>query len=78
MNRVNLRQTWEQRISNYDLLYRMDVKTIDVYIVKRQLQWAGHLRRMCFDRTPRRMLSCWVQNKRPIGCPSFTYGRSST
>ena len=73
---VNRRQMWEQRISISELLNRMKVKIIDVYIVKRQLQWAGHVRRMGFERIPRKMLSCWVRNKRPVGCPSFTYGRS--
>ena len=31
---------------------------------------------MPFDRTPRKMLTCWVRNKRPVGSPTFTYGRS--
>ena len=44
--------------------------------MKRQLQWAGHVCRMRFERMPRKMMSCWVRNKRPIGCPLFTYGRS--
>ena len=75
MNRITRLQTWENRISNQDLLYRMNLLEIDTYIVKRQLQWAGHVSRMDFDRLPRKMLSCWVRNKRPIGCPRFTYGR---
>ena len=76
MTNVNRRQMWEERISTNDLLNQMNLKKIDVYIVKRQLQWAGHVCRMEFERTPRKMMSCWVRNKRPIGCPLFTYGRS--
>jgi hypothetical protein len=29
---------------------------------------------MDFSRLPRRMLSCWITSKRPIGRPRFTYG----
>ena len=76
MTNINRCQMWEQRISINELLNRLNVKIIDVYIVKRQLQWAGHVSRMDFERIPRKMLSCWVRNKRPVGCPSFTYGRN--
>ena len=30
---------------------------------------------MSFDRLPRKLLSCWVFNKRLRGSPEFTYGR---
>ena len=30
---------------------------------------------MDFDRLPRKMLSSWVTEKRPVGAPEFTYGR---
>ena len=30
---------------------------------------------MANDRLPRKMLSCWVNNKRPRGSPRMTYGR---
>ena len=43
---------------------------------KRQLRWAGHVARMSYERMPRKVLSSWVPNERPIGVPEFTYGRS--
>ena len=30
---------------------------------------------MDYSRLPRRMLSSWVQHKRPRGAPQYTYGR---
>ena len=51
------------------------MSTIDAYVSKRQLRWAGHVARMDFDRLPRKMLSSWVTERRPVGAPEFTYGR---
>ena len=31
---------------------------------------------MGMDRLPRKMLSSWVTNKRPVGSPEITYGRA--
>ena len=42
---------------------------------RRQLRWLGHVRRMPFNRLPRRMLSSWVPSTRPSGAPRMTYGR---
>ena len=55
---------------------QLGVDAIDFYVARRQLGWAGHVRRMDFDRLPRRMLSSWVPHKRPLGAPRMTYGRS--
>ena len=54
---------------------RLGILDIDAYITRRHLRWAGHVARMSEDRLPRRFLSCWVRNPRPIGCPHFTYAR---
>ena len=75
MCRVNLSQTFMYRISTRDLLDRLGLQSIDTYIVKRSLSWAGHVARMDFSRIPRKMLSSWVCSKRNLGCPDFTYGR---
>ena len=63
------------RISNEELLSRLNLRKIDDYITKRQLCWAGPVARIDFDRLPRKMLSSWECTKRPIGAPEFTYGR---
>ena len=76
MCRVNRIQTREHRITNIELLNRLSLVSVDSYICKRQLRWAGHVIRMPWSRLPRKMLSSWVRAKRPRGAPRYTYGRS--
>ena len=75
MCNVTMRNVYEQRISSDELLLQLGLKPIDKYIFQRQLRWVGHVARMEYDRLPRKMLSCWVKNRRPVGAPEFTYGR---
>ena len=75
MCRVNRKHTREYHISNTELLNRLGLSSIDAYVTRRQLRWAGHVARMDMSRMPRKMLSSWVCNKRPRGAPQFTYGR---
>ena len=56
--RVTLSQCLNIRISNGELLRRLNLRTIGDYVTKRQLHWAGYLARMDFDRLLRKMLSC--------------------
>ena len=76
MCRVNRRHSYKHRISTSELLDRLRLRSIDSYVTRRQLQWAGHVSRMDYERLPRKMLTSWVAEKRPVGCPYFTYGRS--
>ena len=76
MARVTRLHTWRHHISTQDLGRRLGIDTIDAHVSRRQLRWLGHVRRMSFDRLPRRMLSSWVASKRPRGAPKMTYGRS--
>ena len=73
---VNPHHTWIHRIRMEDLGNRLTISSIDTYICRQQLRWAGHVIRMNWSRLPRKMLSCWVRSKRPIGAPKYTYGRS--
>ena len=75
MCRLNLKHARIHRISTIDLLNRAGLLAIDVYVIRRQLRWLGHVARMSSDRLPRKMLTCWVDKKRPRGAPDFTYGR---
>ena len=75
MCRINRSHVYLHRISTESLLTRLNIKSIESYVFNRQLCWLGHVSRMSFDRLPRKMLSCWVNNKRLKGCPEFTYGR---
>ena len=51
MCRVNRRHTHEHRISNDTLMERLSLKSIDTYICKQQLRWAGHVVRMPWSYT---------------------------
>ena len=75
MCRVNRRHTFEHRISSAELRRRVGVLSIDTYITRHQLRWAGHVARMPAHRLPRKMLTSWVRAKRPRGAPQLTYGR---
>ena len=76
MCRVTKQHTWEHRISAAELRERSGLHPIDYCIFSRQLCWLGTFSRMDFGRLPRRMLSCWVPRKRPVGRPRFTYGET--
>lgn len=75
MCRVNRHHTWLHHISTAELLKRTKLLSMDAYVSRRQLTWAGHVWRMGWERLPRKMLTCWVREPRPRGCPEFTYGR---
>jgi len=76
MCHTNRYLAWQNRLSMSDLFVKLSLNSIDTYVTKKQLQWAGHVMRMPWERLPRKMLTCWVRSKRPRGCPKFTYGRS--
>ena len=73
--RVTLTQCYNFRITNGELLRRLNLRTIDDYVTKRQLRWAGHVARIDFDRLPRKMLPPRVCTKHLVGAPEYTYGR---
>ena len=75
MCRVNRSHVFTFRISTNDLLERLSLKRIDQYVCQRQLSWLGHVARMPFTRLPRKLLSSWVNHRRPKGSPEFTFGR---
>ena len=76
MCRVSRKHTWDHHISTTALERRLGLDSIDIYLSRRQLRWVGHVRRMGYERLPRRMLSSWVPHPRPRGAPPMTYGRS--
>ena len=74
MCRVTRKHTWEHHISSDDLRKRLGLHRIEFYVFSRQLCWLGHVSRMDMERLPRRMLSCWIPHRRPVGRPRLTYG----
>ena len=72
MCRVNMRHTRCCRISSDELQSRLKLKSIDAYASRRQLQRTGHVWGMAPESLPRGLLSSWVPNGRPRGCPEYT------
>ena len=54
-----------EHISTHGLAQEMGLDSIDNYVYRRQLRWLGHVYRMGFERTPRRMLTAWLPMPRP-------------
>jgi hypothetical protein len=70
MCRLTTWHQWKLHIHQHTMESRLDVKCLDFYLAKRRLSWAGHLARMDFDeRLPRKLLSGWIDSKRPRGRP---------
>ena len=76
MCRVTMRQVQRYRITTASLLKRLKISSFDEYYNCRLLRWAGHVARMPMTRTPRRLLTGWVDNPRPLGAPQMTVGRT--
>ena len=47
---------WQDRITNASILEQADTTSIEAPIVKSQLSWAGHVRRMPDTRVPKQLL----------------------
>ena len=74
MTRTNLWNAQHQHVKSITLLQRLKLRSIDFYILRRSLRWLGHVARMSFDRTPRKMLSAWVPKPRFRGQKTLYYG----
>ena len=73
--RVTRRHTRTHRITTSTLLERVGLPPIDNLVTMNLLRWAGHVMRMGPSRLPRKLITAWVREPRPRGCPQFTYGR---
>jgi len=73
---VSMWHTREYRISTVSVLKVLKLRSIETYIRRRQLQWAGHVARMPPTRLPRMFLTSWCGHPRPQRRPDFTYGES--
>jgi hypothetical protein len=74
MCRITMWHTWKSRITSAAVLQALGLRSIKTYTVRRQLQWAGHMSRMPHHRLPRKLLTSWCYQARPLGRPEFTYG----
>jgi hypothetical protein len=48
-----LRITWVDKVPNTEVLARCNVSGIEVFIIRAQLRWSGHVVRMADDRLPK-------------------------
>ena len=76
MCRINIAHTIRHHISTSSLLARLGIEPLETYYHRRLLRWAGHVSRMPLNRLPRMLLTGWVANPRPLGCPQMTWGRA--
>jgi hypothetical protein len=63
-------------ISSASLFKCLSIKSFDTYYNRRILRWTGHVARMPLRRAPRKILTSWVDNPRPHGCPQINWGRT--
>ena len=68
MSGTKLSRMRAERISTWELQQHMGLDSMDNYVDRRRLRWLGHVHRMPFHRTPRRMLTAWVA-RRPYFFP---------
>ena len=78
MLRVNRNQQYRRKIPMSKLFADLDhrVRPLRWHYETRLLRWGGHIVRMEKDRLPRMLMTSWVPNSRPIGCPRMTFGRT--
>jgi hypothetical protein len=75
MGAITLRHTRKCSLTTATLLRRIGLSTMQNYLDKRMLGWAGHMARMLMTRWPRKMLTAFLPHPRPFGAPPKTHGR---
>jgi hypothetical protein len=76
MCRIIIAYTIRHRISSASLFKRLSIEPFDRYYYRRLLRWTGHVDRLRLTRAPRKILTSWVDNPRPLGCPQINSGRT--
>lgn len=65
-------QVEHQRITNIQILHTFQIESIRDIAYSRQLRWIGKIARMGYNRMPRKMLFCCLNESRPVGRPLTT------
>ncbi|KAI8498919.1 hypothetical protein Bbelb_233720 [Branchiostoma belcheri] len=66
--------TWQDRISNVEVLRRAGMPAMEAMITRSQLRWTGHVIRMSEERLPRDLLYSELrEGSRPRGRPRLRY-----
>ena len=74
--KMNRFQLHARHITMIDLRNRSKIPTMLTLLTRHKLRYAGHVARMGWHRTQRKLLSAWVRNNRPSGSPGLTFARS--
>ena len=72
------RHVREQHITTVTVLKETGLRHIDTYLERRRIRWAGHVARMGWNRTPRKLLSAWAyqEDGRSWGRPMKRWAES--
>jgi hypothetical protein len=77
MCRVTTEHMWKHQIDTETLEDRVGLRSLECYLSKRRLQWAGAVMRMDWEvRLPRKLITSWVYHQRPNGGPVMHFGRN--
>ena len=71
---ITNKQQWNQRITSLEIRQRWsDPETATVKVMKRRLEWLGHIARMPDHCTPKICLFSWLPQPRPRGGPKLRW-----
>jgi hypothetical protein len=73
---INMAEVQEKRITNKQILEKINLPSMDKLIAKQQLRWLGNVSRMDETRLPIKMLTCWNPNPCPQRRPHTTIRNS--
>ena len=66
--------TWQDHVTNRDVLTRAQLTSMYGLLSQRRLRWAGHVRRMEDTRIPKELLfGILATGTRPVGRPTLRY-----
>ena len=72
--RTLLRIRWQDKVPDTEVLQRAESESIHAILLRCQLRWAGHVRRMDDSRLPKRLLFGELKaGQRPVGRPKKRY-----
>lgn len=72
--RALLRVKWQDKVPDTEVLKRAESESIHAILLRSQLRWAGHVRRMDDSRLPKRLLYGELSTgKRSLGRPKMRY-----
>ena len=73
---INMWHVKNQRIKTEVILEKLGLRSLEIYMTRRRLRWIGHVSRMDNSRKPKKFLTSWVYQKRPIGRPHLRWADS--